>query len=199
MKPRHAVVITAMVAASACGGANEATGPVAGTPPPHECATGTPQISPSADGLITQSCTDGQNLTDHFVQWHGGGQKAVDGHYAAGKRSGDWVWWHENGRIAARGAMVDGAEAGQWAWWHPNGQMETRGDYFSSMKAGLWTTWYPTGQRRAEGQFRNGVKDGTWRYWRVDGSPEKDERWMLGKMQEQVLHPEPPTPKDPPR
>lgn len=158
------------------------------TVPAHICAAGESKTEVDDQGLVVQSCQKGGQLVDRFVSWHPNGQKAMEGAYADGTKTGPWVEWYADGKIKVRGEYSRGEEAGRWVWYHPNGHKQTEGDHFDGMRAGLWTIWFATGGKQAEGQYRADGKDGTWRYWLSDGTPEREEVWEIGLLKrEKVL------------
>lgn len=156
------------------------------TPPPLSCPPRSTALTTEEDGLVTQACMRGDQANGPFNQWYTNGQKAAEGSFTQGRRTGMWVWWHDDGRIATRGRYEAGSEAGEWTWWHRSGKTEQRGAYLDGTRVGEWSQWFDEGQLRARGLYERGHKEGRWRYWLADGRPEREEVWKYQKVHEEI-------------
>lgn len=81
-----------------------------------------------------------------FIVFYSNGQKAAQGTYDRGQRSGEFTWWYSNGQKKTTGHYVDDLEDGPWSWWHENGLRMARGSFVAGKKIDQWSVWNPQGQ-----------------------------------------------------
>lgn len=187
MRSRTILACTAVLLAACGTNARDMVAERAGNQPswsvpPHRCSAGTPQTEVGDDGTVTQFCHDGQSLEGSLVRWHPNAQKAAQGAYRSGRRTGTWAWWHDNGQLATRGEFVMDREEGEWTWWHENGVRAMAGDHVRGQRMGLWEQWYDDGKVHRRGHYRNGHETGVWVTYTREGEEKARHEYKHGKL-----------------
>ena len=81
-----------------------------------------------------------------------------------GKANGPHTQWHGNGQKWLEGTFKDGEKDGLQTEWYENGQKDREGTYKDGKKDGLQTFWRQNGQKWAEEVWKDGelISD---KYW----------------------------------
>ncbi len=137
-------------------------------------------MSDSEYGKGLTQFKDGKPDGPH-TQWHGNGQKGLEGTFKDGEQDGLGTMWYENGQKKAEGTLKDGNEDGLQTYWYKNGQKRSEGTFKDGEKVGLQTKWYENGQKKEEETYKNGNADGLQTKWRLqtkwhENGQKKEER-----------------------
>jgi len=101
---------------------------------------------------------------------------------------GPWTLYHESGEKAGDGRYLKGRKTGKWKWWASDGRRDEEVQYEKGVRNGIAMRWHPNGQRAYEGRYRNGERDGTWTWWYADGTKAAFEEYREGKLHGEVTH-----------
>lgn len=92
------------------------------------------------------------------------------GHFANGKRTGDWELYHRNGKLAKKGQYGESKLEGLWHVYNEDGALMREEAYKSGKKNGVWKFFASDGKQMLREQaYKDGEKHGMWRQWYDNG------------------------------
>ena len=102
-----------------------------------------------ADGTLSglEHYLDGEK-SGACEYYYKNGQKKLEGQFAKGTFTGDWIWWRENGELLQQGPFVDGEQHGHWRRWHGNGVLMDEGEWVHGKRSGEWKHYAKVGSLR---------------------------------------------------
>lgn len=102
-----------------------------------------------------------QTLSDDTLTLHGAyymlynSSPLLQGYYAYGQRTGDWVKYYQANRISIQAHYLNGKKHGSWKYYHPNGKLASVMHFAQDEKQGTWKSFYRNGNLCSERIFRN--------------------------------------------
>lgn len=121
-----------------------------------------------ADGFILPN----GNYDSSWVYFYPDGQKASEGKYKNGVKTGLWKYYNPNGKLVQKGIFRKGVIDGEWNWYFGNGQLRRTESYISGRREGLSVEFDSLGKKVTECMYVNDLQDGAW-FYDVNGLMEK--------------------------
>lgn len=84
------------------------------------------------------------------------GQLSGQGEIKNKKENGPWTYWHENGQKAREGSFSEGMRTGTHTYWYPNGKLRGVGNFRNDKYDGKWTMYKEDGSEVIEQFYKNG-------------------------------------------
>lgn len=84
------------------------------------------------------------------------GQLYAEGEIKDKKENGLWMYWHENGQKAREGSYHVGMRTGQHTYWYSNGNLRGIGSFKNDEYDGKWTMYSEDGKEVVEQFYKKG-------------------------------------------
>ncbi|MBS1666863.1 MAG: hypothetical protein JST58_05740 [Bacteroidetes bacterium] len=107
--------------------------------------------STSLKQLTFKPIVDGQKKIYYL-----NGQLYAQGEIKNKKENGVWVYWHENGQKAREGSFAEGQRTGTHTYWYPNGHIRGVGNFKNDKYDGKWTMYKEDGSDPIEQFYKDG-------------------------------------------
>jgi hypothetical protein len=72
------------------------------------------------------------------------------------KENGFWTYWYENGQKAREGNFIYGKRTGTHSYWYPSGKLRGIGNFSNDKYDGKWTIYNEDGSGPVERTYKNG-------------------------------------------
>jgi antitoxin component YwqK of YwqJK toxin-antitoxin module len=120
-----------------------------------------------------------------WIQFHPGGEKAIEAEYRDGVLHGPFRQWNRDGVLVYAGQHDAAGEMhGTWARWWPNGEKRVEWEMEHGRTSGSVAAWWEGGRERFRGQRNDGVNQGPWKWWDEHGDVTAECRYEQGKVVE---------------
>lgn len=157
---------------------------------------------PNKNPLLNASFRDKKltTLEGSYILYYSNKNKATEGRYENGYKTGIWKVWHVNGQLRDSGIIKNNQLVGTWNTWYENGKLLLLIDYASDVylaspdryskpastptnlvttdadlvgyKHGNFLRYYSKGTMNDSGQYIGDKKSGLWKIWFPNGQME---------------------------
>jgi hypothetical protein len=134
-----------------------------------DCPQGAVPIGASPPEGFERYCAsvsvDGSVLKNGwYTSWFENGQKAAEGEFHEGRRTGQWLRWWSEGQKFEELQFQRGALTGPYRSWYRGGLPSAEGAYTDDRQVGFWSFRHENGRPAASGSYVAGLQSGTWEY-----------------------------------
>ena len=144
----------------------------------------------------------------HTQLFDAGGKIMGEGKYVNQKKDSIWKYYNPEGKLIAEEAFklgvrngisrvyypqgggiveeknwIDGKLNGPCRKYFENGQIRYLGQYLNNNVDGYVKFYFSNGKVYAEGLYVNDLKEGEWKYYNKDGTPDRVEKYIQGRLQ----------------